>query len=227
MSIQINHENTISFERPLTRVVKQNVVITNPNDKHVAFKFKTTAPKLYCVRPNSDFIPPGGSIDVQIMLQAQQKEPDMNFKCKDKFLILSALVNEKTEDKNIADFWSYVEDNDKKSIQELKLRCVYVPNGASTNSTESNHVTVAPATPASPAARSIPSSAQENTNQSQEDKIKKMEEELEMYKKQVKNLREAESVVIEKLEVKSGFPPSIVILLGLMVAAIAYFINTK
>ncbi|CEP10348.1 hypothetical protein [Parasitella parasitica] len=211
MSIQINHENTISFERPLTRVVKQNVVITNPNDKPIAFKFKTTAPKLYCVRPNSDFVPPGGTIDVQIMLQSQQEEPDMNFKCKDKFLILSALVSDKTEDKNITDFWSYVEDNDKKSIHERKLRCVYVPNGTNTHSAKSNHVEAAPATPvapASPAARSIPSSTQESTNQSQEEKMKKMEEELEMYKRQVKNLREAEPVVVEKLEVKSGFPPS-------------------
>lgn len=50
---------------PLTRVVKQNLTIENPHDKAVAFKVKTTAPKLYCVRPNSDVIPPNSSIDVQ------------------------------------------------------------------------------------------------------------------------------------------------------------------
>jgi len=50
---------------PLTRVVKQNLTIENPHDKAVAFKVKPTAPKLYCVRPNSDVIPPNSSIDVQ------------------------------------------------------------------------------------------------------------------------------------------------------------------
>lgn len=50
---------------PLTRVVKQNIRITNTHDQSVAFKVKTTAPRLYCVRPNSDIIPPKGTVDVQ------------------------------------------------------------------------------------------------------------------------------------------------------------------
>lgn len=50
---------------PLTRVVKQNIIIENPHSHPIAFKVKTTAPKLYCVRPNSDIIPPHQSAEVQ------------------------------------------------------------------------------------------------------------------------------------------------------------------
>jgi hypothetical protein len=53
------------FTGPLTRTVKQEIRITNPHSKPIAFKVKTTAPKLYCVRPNSDIIPPNGFADVQ------------------------------------------------------------------------------------------------------------------------------------------------------------------
>lgn len=42
-----------------------------------------------------------------------------------------------------------------------------------------------------------------------------MEKELNKYKE------------AEKLEIKTGFPPSIYILISLMIAAIAYFIATK
>jgi hypothetical protein len=49
----------------LTRVVKQTIKIENPNSKPIAFKVKTTAPKLYCVRPNSDIIPPNETAEVQ------------------------------------------------------------------------------------------------------------------------------------------------------------------
>lgn len=49
----------------MTRIVKKNVQIKNPHSKPVAFKVKTTAPKLYCVRPNSEIIPPNGMMTVQ------------------------------------------------------------------------------------------------------------------------------------------------------------------
>lgn len=103
---------------PLTRIVKQSIKIQNTNSTPVAFKVKTTAPKLYCVRPNSDIIPPGKTADVQsklkwdeclvhllisysfwlVMLQAFKEEPALDLKCKDKFLILSAVVNDENVD---------------------------------------------------------------------------------------------------------------------------------
>lgn len=68
---------------PLTQVVKRSLTITNQNSLPVAFKVKTTAPKvtltaivvwvyfswvhwvqLYCVRPNSGRVEPGESVEV-------------------------------------------------------------------------------------------------------------------------------------------------------------------
>jgi VAMP-associated protein involved in inositol metabolism len=38
--------------------------LTNPSEKKVCFKIKTTAPKKYCVRPNSGVLDAKGVIDV-------------------------------------------------------------------------------------------------------------------------------------------------------------------
>jgi hypothetical protein len=58
--------------------------------------------------------------------------------------------------------------------------------------------------------------------------MRKMEEELNKYKKEVEGLREAETVVIDKVQVKTaGHSSSILILLALLVAAVAYFVYSK
>lgn len=49
---------------PLTQLVKRSILVHNPHSSPVAFKVKTTAPKQYCVRPNSGRIEPGESVDV-------------------------------------------------------------------------------------------------------------------------------------------------------------------
>lgn len=49
---------------PFTDVVTANLKLTNPSDKRVCFKVKTTAPRRYCVRPNSGAIDPGASISI-------------------------------------------------------------------------------------------------------------------------------------------------------------------
>jgi hypothetical protein len=43
------------------------------------------------------------------MLQAFREEPALDLKCKDKFLILSAFVNEKTESMNLQDLVSRID----------------------------------------------------------------------------------------------------------------------
>lgn len=50
---------------PLTQLVKRSLQVSNPNNQPVAFKVKTTAPKQYCVRPNSGRIEPGEKVEVQ------------------------------------------------------------------------------------------------------------------------------------------------------------------
>lgn len=50
---------------PLTILVKRTLSVTNNNAHPIAFKVKTTAPKQYCVRPNSGRIEPGETVSVQ------------------------------------------------------------------------------------------------------------------------------------------------------------------
>ncbi len=50
---------------PFAQLVKEILVVRNPNPEPVAIKIKTTAPKQYCVRPNLGRIEANQSIEVQ------------------------------------------------------------------------------------------------------------------------------------------------------------------
>uniref|UniRef100_A0A8C4JKU6 MSP domain-containing protein n=1 Tax=Dromaius novaehollandiae TaxID=8790 RepID=A0A8C4JKU6_DRONO len=67
LSLKPQHE--LKFKAPFTDVVTTNLKLGNPTDRNVCFKVKTTAPRRYCVRPNSAIIDAGTSINVSVMLQ--------------------------------------------------------------------------------------------------------------------------------------------------------------
>lgn len=54
----------IVFSGPFSEVVTADLNLTNPSDKRVCFKVKTTAPKRYCVRPNSGVLEPKQNVTV-------------------------------------------------------------------------------------------------------------------------------------------------------------------
>ncbi|APA12333.1 hypothetical protein SS1G_10640 [Sclerotinia sclerotiorum 1980 UF-70] len=156
MSVEIDSQE-LGFHRPFTSEVSQTLRIRNPNHTPVGFKVKTTAPKQYCVRPNSGKLEPGRSIDVTVLLQAMKEEPPLDAKCRDKFLVQSVEI---TPDKEFVDSPSnHVDRAEKKDIQEKKIRVVFLPpktaggatvtplrNGVSaTNNANSNPDTAPPA----------------------------------------------------------------------------------
>ena len=51
----------IGVSGPFTEVVTSHLKITNPSNDRVCFKVKTTAPRQYCVRPNSGLLGPSES----------------------------------------------------------------------------------------------------------------------------------------------------------------------
>ncbi|KAA1469879.1 VAMP-associated protein [Dentipellis sp. KUC8613] len=124
MSVNLSPSSTLGFNRPLTQNVKRALAISNPHAQPVAFKVKTTAPKLYCVRPNSGRVEPGETVEVQVMLQAMKEEPPLNAKCKDKFLIQSTLIN---PDKEVQDIWNISEGDDPNKIHSQKIKVAYLP----------------------------------------------------------------------------------------------------
>ncbi|PPR05381.1 hypothetical protein CVT24_007995 [Panaeolus cyanescens] len=127
MSVSLNPSNSLGFRRPLTVLVKRSLTITNNNSQPVAFKVKTTAPKLYCVRPNSGRVEPGESVDVAVMLQALKEEPPLNTKCKDKFLIQSTVITPDKETLPLTEIWSGTDMADEGKVFQQKLRVTYLP----------------------------------------------------------------------------------------------------
>ncbi|KAL4878571.1 PapD-like protein [Aspergillus karnatakaensis] len=113
----------LGFKRPFNREVCQILHLTNNNSDAVVFKVKTTAPKHYCVRPNSGRIEPGKHVEVQVLLQAMKDEPADDAKCKDKFLVQTVAV---TKDMEFANVGSIFEKATKSAIQERKIRVLWL-----------------------------------------------------------------------------------------------------
>lgn len=126
MSVELSPSNQLGFPRPLTQLVKRSLLIHNPNPHPVAFKVKTTAPKQYCVRPNSGRVEAGESIEVHVLLQPLQVEPPPHAKCKDKFLVQSAYISPDEELRTLGEMWSQTEKTNKSAIHEQKLKVVYI-----------------------------------------------------------------------------------------------------
>jgi len=51
------------------KTLEKGLILKNNSEYAVAFKVKTTAPKRYCVRPNSSVIKAHESIEVRITMQ--------------------------------------------------------------------------------------------------------------------------------------------------------------
>lgn len=112
---------------PLTQLVKRTLTVSNPNNQPVAFKVKTTAPKQYCVRPNSGRIEPGEKVEVQVLLQPMKEEPPSSAKCRDKFLVQSTIITPDFETASLQEIWPVIEKENKSAIHEQKIRCAYLP----------------------------------------------------------------------------------------------------
>lgn len=123
MSVEIDPVE-LGFRRPFTVEVGQLLKIKNPNTAPVAFKVKTTAPKQYCVRPNSGRIEPGHEVEVTVLLQAMKAEPPSDTRCRDKFLVQSIPITGDKEFTNVQQIWESV---DKSSVQEKKIRVNWLP----------------------------------------------------------------------------------------------------
>ncbi|OOQ83378.1 MSP domain protein [Penicillium brasilianum] len=119
MSIELDPPE-LGFKRPFNQEVCQILHLHNPTQEPLVFKVKTTAPKHYCVRPNSGRIEPGKQVDVQVLLQAMKEEPAADQKCKDKFLVQSVAVT--GGDMEYSNVTSIFEKAAKSAVIERKIR---------------------------------------------------------------------------------------------------------
>ncbi|KAJ3019465.1 phosphatidylinositol-binding protein scs2 [Thoreauomyces humboldtii] len=139
----VTPERELSFSPPFSQTVRRTLTITNGHPSSpIAFKIKTTAPRQYCVRPNSGRVAAGERAEVQVLLQATKDEPPL--KSRDKFLVQgikvpSDVMTLEGDDltARLSDLWLQAETLKKASpdaasqiLGEKKLRCVFVAEGA-------------------------------------------------------------------------------------------------
>ncbi|KAI9737794.1 MAG: phosphatidylinositol-binding protein scs2 [Cirrosporium novae-zelandiae] len=127
MSVEIDPPE-LGFQRPFNREVSQTLHLHNPTEEPLAFKVKTTAPKQYCVRPNSGRIEAGRDVEVQVLLQAMKEDPPPDAKCRDKFLVQSVPITNElgVAFSNVSAIWQNVEKTARKSIFERKIRVTFL-----------------------------------------------------------------------------------------------------
>lgn len=117
--LQLTPTNEIILEGPFDQVVTSYLELKNPSDQRVCFKVKTTAPKRYCVRPNSGIVDPGSKLKIAIMLQPSEHESPSE-RSKHKFMVQSTVIRD--ESSNLDSVWQSATPAD---IMDSKLRCVF------------------------------------------------------------------------------------------------------
>ncbi|CAH0385253.1 unnamed protein product [Bemisia tabaci] len=118
--LKIHPQNELKFVGPFTSPVFSYITLENPCDKKVCFKIKTTAPKKYCVRPNSGSVDPHQSVQVAVVLQSAGIDP--NEKNKHKFMVQSVIL---PEDTPVESVWKDVKP---ECLVDYKLKCVFEMN---------------------------------------------------------------------------------------------------
>ena len=102
----------------LKKQIPATIRLYNSGNEEIAFKVKTTAPKKYCVKPNTGFVKKGETVNVHVIMQAQREWPADMMKCKDKFLVQSCPSGGSTE-------FTELFVKGKEDIKEQKLKVSY------------------------------------------------------------------------------------------------------
>jgi len=118
--LQLDPPHELRFKGPFKEVVTSYLKLVNPSEKKVAFKVKTTAPKRYCVRPNSGLLEPNCSISIAVMLQPF--EYDANEKNKHKFMVQTMFAPAGHSDSNQDTMWREASGD---QLMDSKLKCVF------------------------------------------------------------------------------------------------------
>lgn len=132
--LQLEPANELVFKGPFNTYVDVNLTLKNPTEEDVYFKVKTTAPKYYCVRPNSGIIGQNESKQVQIVFQPIEPDDQDMDKDKDnsrhKFMIQSAYASSIQTQEEVPEeqmtseqFWKSV---DSTKIMDSKLRVNFI-----------------------------------------------------------------------------------------------------
>ncbi|XP_019365734.1 PREDICTED: vesicle-associated membrane protein-associated protein B/C isoform X2 [Gavialis gangeticus] len=193
LSLDPQHE--LRFKGPFTDVVTTNLKLGNPTDRNVCFKVKTTAPRRYCVRPNSGIIDAGTSINVSVMLQPFDYDP--NEKSKHKFMVQSMFAPADTSDMEAV--WKEAKPEE---LMDSKLRCVFeLPaENDKPHDVEINKIvsTTAAKTESSVMSKSISSSLDDSEVKKVKEDYKRLQVEVQRLREENKQFKEEDGLRMRK-----------------------------
>jgi len=199
--LEIEPPNELTFTGPFTSAVSSFMKLKNPSDKKVCFKIKTTAPKRYCVKPNSGVVDPRNEVAIAVSLQPFEYDPAE--KNKHKFTVQSMFAPD--GDINQDTLWKEVDQNE---LMDSKLRCVFaMPPGEEKVGVAENGMGAAqvpapaPAQPA-PAVKPDPGAGEMNSAVAE---IKKLSEQLSQMRQENIVLKE-ETLRLKRIAAASEKP---------------------
>ncbi|XP_058790834.1 vesicle-associated membrane protein-associated protein B [Phymastichus coffea] len=134
----IEPQNELRFRGPFTGApIASYMKLTNPtSNQKVYFKIKTTAPKKYCVRPNSGLIKPKEICEIAVCLQPYDFDP--NEKSKHKFMVQTLVAPNDDPDEDSTEIWK---DVNPEQLMDTKLKCVFENPVSSTTTTKAKATT--------------------------------------------------------------------------------------
>ncbi|XP_029467506.1 vesicle-associated membrane protein-associated protein B/C [Rhinatrema bivittatum] len=193
--LQLEPQHELKFKGPFTDVVTTNLKLGNPTDKNVCFKVKTTAPRRYCVRPNSGVIDAGSSVSVSVMLQPFDYDP--NEKSKHKFMVQSIFAPPDTSDMEAV--WKEAKPDD---LMDSKLRCVFeLPSeNDKPHDVEMNKIisTNATKTESSTMSKSISSNLDDPEVKKMMEEYKRLQVEMQRLREENKHFKEEDGLRMRK-----------------------------
>lgn len=117
--LKIDPPVELTFTGPFHQAVSSVMTLTNPSDRKVCFKIKTTAPKRYCVKPNSGVIDPTQTVQIAVSLQPFDFDPqDKN---RHKFMVQSMFAP--PGEINQESLWK---EADGSQLMDSKLKCLFL-----------------------------------------------------------------------------------------------------
>ncbi|KAJ0064128.1 hypothetical protein NL108_000983 [Boleophthalmus pectinirostris] len=178
----------LRFRGPFTDVVTATLRLTNPSHRNVCFKVKTTAPRRYCVRPNSGVIDTGTSVNVSVMLQPFEYDP--NDRSRHKFMVMSMLAPE-----NMTDMEQVWREARPEELMDSRLRCTFEmpPDNSSEGDTKPLS-----SSSASPSVKSEASALPKSSSSLDDGEAKKILEECKRLQSEVQRLRDENKQIWER-----------------------------
>ena len=194
------------------------MTLRNPSDRKVCFKIKTTAPKRYCVKPNSGVISAKETVQVAVSLQPFDYDPQE--KNRHKFMVQAMYAPE--GDFNSDSLWK---DTPADQLMDSKLKCVFllpegsgVTNGASTtssnaatsvveNSKQEFHHSVSTTSSIKSSSPKVTYSDVRDSTEKSSDSLKRSVDEIKRLNEEISSLRQ-ENLQLRVLKLFKIFIPS-------------------